>query len=108
MTMNAAKTKRAESGNAESISLAFEARGDSAKLVSLLALAAAAAAIPQSGKADIIFTDLSSNPVTVGNNTNSSFLVDTLPGTAQLGVFAFPKPSPGATVTNWITAKRVG
>jgi hypothetical protein len=41
-------------------------RVDSTKLVSLLALAAGAAAMPQTTNADIIFTDLSSSPVTVG------------------------------------------
>jgi hypothetical protein len=42
-----------------------ELRNDSSKLVSLLALAAGAIAMPQTGSADIIYTDLSGSPVTV-------------------------------------------
>ena len=63
--------------------------GDSSKLLSLLALAAGAVAMPQTSNADIIVTDLSASPVTVVGNTNSSFLIDNLPGIsggrAQLG-----------------------
>jgi hypothetical protein len=58
---------------------------DSSKLVSLLALAAGALAMPQSSNADVIVTDLSTNFVTVGPNGSPSFLIDNLPGTARLG-----------------------
>jgi hypothetical protein len=55
------------------------------KLVSLLALATGAVAMPQSSQADIIFTDLSSNPAQVGYLFNQSFVITNLPGTAQFG-----------------------
>src|SRR5579862_781214 len=55
------------------------------KLMSLLALAAGAVAMPQASNADIIFTDLSANPFSVLGINTSSFLIDNLPGTAQLG-----------------------
>jgi hypothetical protein len=60
-------------------------KADSAKLLSLLALASGAVAMPQSSNADIVFVDLSANPVHVGPLTGSSYIVDTLPGTARLG-----------------------
>lgn len=60
-------------------------KGDSAKLLSLLALAGGAVAMPQTSNADIVFVDLSANPVHVGPLANASYVIDTLPGTAQLG-----------------------
>jgi hypothetical protein len=57
---------------------------DPAKLVSLLVLATGAAAMPQTTTADIIFTDLSSSPVTVGYSGVDHYTF-TLPGTAQFG-----------------------
>ena len=57
---------------------------DSAKLVSLLALAAGAAAMPQSADAGIVFTDLSFSPVTVGYSGIAQYNL-VLPGTAQFG-----------------------
>jgi hypothetical protein len=57
---------------------------DSSKLVSLLALAAGALAMPQSSHADVIVTDLGTNFVTVGPHGSPSFLIDNLPGTARL------------------------
>ena len=64
-----------------------EAKSDYSKLVSLLALAAGAVAIPQTSNADIIYTDLSSSPAQVGFGSTSAdtFVINTLPGTAQLG-----------------------
>lgn len=63
-----------------------ELHNDSAKLVSLLALAAGAVAMPQTGFADIIYTDLGAGPATVGFGAGSAeYLVNT-PGTA---VFKF-------------------
>ena len=59
--------------------------GESSKLLSLLALAAGAATMPQSTNADVIFTDLSANPVLVSTNANLSFIITNLPGTARLG-----------------------
>lgn len=65
--------------------LGAESRGDSAKLLSLLALAMGAVAMPQSSNADIIFTDLSANPAYVGPQTNHNFVISNLPGSAQIG-----------------------
>lgn len=59
-------------------------KGDSAKLLSLLALAGGAVAMPQTSSADIIFTDLSANPVHVGPQSNSSYSIS-LPSGARLG-----------------------
>jgi hypothetical protein len=57
---------------------------DHYKLVSLLTLATGAVAMPQTGHADIFYTDLSSSPVQVGYLTNSSYVIDNLPGDARL------------------------
>ena len=58
---------------------------DTHKLASLLALATGAVVMPQTGNADIIYTDLSSSPVLVGYaGTIDSFLFN-LPGTVQFG-----------------------
>lgn len=56
-----------------------------AKLASLLALAGGAVALPQTGQADIIYTDLSSSPVAV--NYNSAPFWFTVPGSVQVGFF---------------------
>jgi len=59
------------------------------KLASLLTLAAGAIAIPQTSNADIIFTDLSSNPQGVGyTSANAVFPLD-LPGSVQFGFFRY-------------------
>lgn len=58
---------------------------DSTKLVSLLALATGAVAMPQTGNADIIYTDMNSSPVVVGYGGVDSFLFNNLPGTVQFG-----------------------
>ena len=55
------------------------------KLGSLLTLAAGAIAIPQTGNADIIFTDLSSNPQGVGYTSPNAFFLFDLPGSVQFG-----------------------
>lgn len=74
--------------NQEGKTLGAESRGDSAKLLSLLALATGAVAMPQSSNADIVFTDLSANPVHVGPQASSSYVINNLPGTAQIGFHA--------------------
>jgi hypothetical protein len=58
------------------------------KLASLLALAAGAAAMPQTTEADVIYTDLSANPALVGFGTGfgSGYSITNLPGTAQIGL----------------------
>lgn len=62
-----------------------ESQTDTTKLVSLLALASGSIAMPQTGQADIIYTDLSSSPVAV--NYNSTPFWFSVPGTAQVGFF---------------------
>jgi len=64
-----------------------EVKSDHTKLLSLLALATGAVAMPQTSEADIIYTDLSSSPVQIGfaPTATSSFVINTLPGLAQLG-----------------------
>jgi hypothetical protein len=62
-------------------------KSDHTKLLSLLALATGAVALPQTSDADIIYTDLSSNPAQIGfaPTAATSFIINTLPGLAQLG-----------------------
>ena len=74
--------------------------GNSTKLVSLLALAAGAAAIPQSGQADIIYTNLVS-PVSVSYSGITNFELafpgnPSLPGNAHVG-FAAKQSKAGST-----------
>ncbi len=70
--------------NTSSKSVVDVANSAETKLVSLLALAAGAVALPQASQADIIFTDLSSSPVSVGfAGTDSLFF--NVPGTANMG-----------------------
>jgi hypothetical protein len=57
---------------------------DNTKLISLLTLAAGAVALPQTGQADIIYTDMTSSPTQVGWATTDQFLF-TLPGNALFG-----------------------
>lgn len=66
------------------LSAAFGAQTDTTKLVSLLALAAGATAMPQTALADIIYTDLNSAPKMIGFLHDPSFIF-TLPGTALMG-----------------------
>jgi len=68
----------------------IESKRDSSKLVSLLALAAGAVAMPQTSNADIIFTDVSTSGTNiVGLNSSFSFRINNLPGVARIafGVF---------------------
>ncbi len=59
-----------------------ELNNDSTKLISLLALAAGAIAMPQTGSADIIYTDLGGSPATVGYGAGSAEYQVNIPGTA--------------------------
>jgi hypothetical protein len=70
--------------------------GDSAKLMSLLALAAGATAMPQTGKADLVYTNLTS-PVVIGTGTPIDSFTFALPGTAQMG-FHFEAHHTGTTL----------
>jgi hypothetical protein len=71
---------------------------DSAKLVSLLAMATGAVAMPQVGNADIIYTDLNSGPKVVGYGGDDSFLFS-LPGSAQVGFARRQSFTTGQTAT---------
>jgi hypothetical protein len=57
---------------------------DTTKLVSLLALAAGAVAMPQTGHADIIYNNLGGIPAVVGPGGDIQFLFD-VPGAAVVG-----------------------
>ncbi len=59
---------------------------ESSKLISLLALATGAIAMPQTSSADIIFSD---HGGTVSWDGNRSFILDNLLGTARLGFQAY-------------------
>jgi hypothetical protein len=67
-----------------------ERQGEGAKLVSLLALAAGAAAMPQSADADIVYTNVSGTSQTVGFGPGdvASYPID-LPGGARFGFNRF-------------------
>lgn len=79
---------------------------DSAKLVSLLALATGAVALPQTGNADIIYTDMNSSPVVVGYGGVASFEF-TLPGTTHLGLERHSHTSSVLTATLPVTFRTV-
>ena len=81
-------------------------RNDSSKLVSLLALATGAVAIPQTSEADVIVTDLSGSPVSIGFLANTSFTINNLPGAARLG-FQFGAHGSLSTESRWILAGQV-
>src|SRR6185369_6030767 len=70
---------------------------DYSKLVSLLALATGAVAMPQTSQADIIFTDLSASPAQIGPLTDPSFIINNLPGTAQI---AFNEHTIGTAISS--------
>jgi hypothetical protein len=80
-------------------------KGDSAKLLSLLALATGAVAMPQTSNADIVFVDLSSNPVHIGPLALSSYIINTLPGTAQIGFHTHTIQTPISS-SRWITGRQ--
>lgn len=61
----------------------------SSKLVSLLALATGALAMPQNSNADIIYTDLNSNPAQVGFLGGGALFMLDLPGSALFGFQRF-------------------
>src|SRR5437879_4784387 len=72
--------------------------GDAPKLMSLLALAAGALAMPQTSSADIVFVDLSTNGITVTGDTGSSF-TNNLPGFARLGFSGGERKTTVASLT---------
>ncbi len=80
-----------------------DVQSNSAKLASLLALAAGAVALPQTSHADIIYTDRTSNPGVVGPAGDSLFSFD-LPGTATFGFQRLPAvgyTQPGSLTVNY-------
>ncbi len=81
------------------------AQPDHSKLVSLLALAAGAAAMPQSGNADIIFTD---QGATVSWEGLRSFSTGNLPGDVQLGFDAHRNGQFSSTSSRWVTGGKRG
>jgi hypothetical protein len=84
---------------------ALETKSDSSKLVSLLALAAGAAAMPQTSNADIIFTDQSA---TVNWEGLHAFVINNLPGDAQLGFTAHHVGLLSSTSVRYITGGKRG
>jgi hypothetical protein len=84
-----------------------ERKGDPSKLVSLLALAAGAAALPQTSKADIIFFDLSTTPVSVGTAGVGFFSTGTdLPGGVELGFRLRVRGSTSLTSIRYVSASK--
>jgi hypothetical protein len=79
--------------------------GDTAKLLPLLALATGAAAMPQTSNADIIFNNQGS---TVSWAGTPSFIINNLPGDAQLGFQAHRAGSFSVTSVRSVTAGKRG
>lgn len=79
---------------------------DSAKLLSLLALATGAVAMPQTSNADIVFVDLSANPEHIGHLANHDFIINTLPGTAQIGFHTRVTHTRSGSVSRSITGRQ--
>jgi hypothetical protein len=96
-------TMKSEKAAYPSGPVAPDRSGDSSKLVSLLALATGAVAMPQTGNADIVFTDMSSNPALVGHSHSSgytsSFTFTNLPGTANNQIGFKTKTTTSKTAT---------
>jgi hypothetical protein len=88
-----------------STALTVETKHDHSKLISLLALAAGAATMPQTGNADIIFTDQSA---TVSWEGLRSFVINNLPGNAQLGFDAHRIGNFSVTSIRSVTGGRRG
>lgn len=79
-------------------------QSESPKLASLLALATAAVALPQTGNADIIYTDLSGSPAQVGFLGGGAAFQFTLPGSA---LFGFERFENTVTTTSPFTTTKV-
>src|SRR5437899_2241243 len=82
-----------------------DSNGDSAKLLSLLALAAGAVAMPQTSNADIVYTDLTANPIHVYPG-GGSYVINNLPGTAQIGFNTHIRGNNSLTSSRFITGKQ--
>jgi hypothetical protein len=81
-----------------------DTKGDSAKLLSLLALATGAVAMPQTSNADIVFVDLSASPEHIGQLADHDYLI-TLPGTAQIGFHQHTRVT-AISSSRWITGRQ--
>jgi hypothetical protein len=80
---------------------------ESQQLLSLLALAAGAVMIPQTGEADVIYTNLVP-PEAIGPGLTGHFVIDNLPGGAKIGFYTHTKTASfGLTTTRWITVGQV-
>jgi hypothetical protein len=90
------KPMTTDSASSPVTALTVGAKNEHSKLVSLLALAAGAAAMPQTSNADIIYTDQSA---TVSWDGLRSFTIPNLPGNAQLG---FTANRSGALPSTWV------
>jgi hypothetical protein len=96
------KTRKTEqSGAADSA----EKFNDSTKLLSLLALAAGAVALPQDGQAAIIFTPANS---TVSAGGLHSFAINNLPGTAKLSFVTHTAPGGIRGLIQRVSMSQVG
>lgn len=91
---------RRETDSKTKETLSKEQLVDSSKLVSLLALAAGAVTMPETGNANIVYNDLGANPGIV-NFLNSTYAIS-LPGGALLG---FQQSHHGAT--NLTSTRRI-
>lgn len=81
---------------------------DSSKLISLLALAAGTAAMPQTSNADVIYTNLSANPEIVGYLRDPLFQIN-FTGDAKLNFFTRHHSTTGSSVTSIaVSAKQAG
>ena len=75
-----------------------DSKGETSKLLSLLALAGGAVAMPQTTNADLVFVDLSATNIIVGANSMGAYVLD-LPGTNNFNFQAH-------TITNGVTSSR--
>jgi hypothetical protein len=85
-------------GKSSATAQAADGRTESSKLISLLALATGAVAMPQTSNADVVFDDFNNTPVTVGANSGAAFTID-LPGTNDFHFQA-------RTVPTFVTSSR--
>jgi hypothetical protein len=96
---------RTDQAGSSATTATAQTRDEHSKLISLLALAAGAAAMPQTSQADIIFTDQNA---TVSWEGTSSFVINNLPGNAQFGFQAFRAGYPYLSSIRYITGGRRG
>ena len=76
---------------------------ESSQLLSLLALAAGAVAMPQTSEADVIYTNLAT-PELIGPADNTLFTIDNLPGTARLAFRGRYHTFGTSSSSRWVSA----